>query len=236
MVEYLQAFLKELKRGWQGSLVKVSEAEEIDANAKQYMNRLARLSEIERVAWGWYWVQDKYRDFFDFLRKDKHFKVIQKQTAASYWNGDFIHRDTYSVAVSDKSYGKALNEFAESRGWHVAVEFRKLRKDQYQETGGLYVESLEDTIVDCVKDWAFADALSSLHENKDRVDWPRIFRHSWERISGSDTRVGQVVKYGTGIISRETGGTAYAENRAAIPDDFVRRQVEEAAEKVAEFA
>ena len=100
----------------------------------------------------------------------------------------------------------------------------------------MYVESLEDTIVDCVKDWAFADALSSLHENKDRVDWRRIFSHSWERISGTNTRVGQVVKYGTSIIGRETGSSAYAESKTAIPDDFVRRQVEEAAAKVIEFA
>src|SRR5437867_1154869 len=143
MAEYLQTFLRQLRQDWRGSLVKVSEAEEIDANSKKYMNRLARSSEIERVAWGWYWVPDKYRDFFDFLRKDRHFKVIQKQTAASYWNGDFIHRDTYSIAVSDKSYGEALSPFAEDRGWRVVVEFRKLHKGQYQKTDGLYVESLE---------------------------------------------------------------------------------------------
>ncbi|MEX2704840.1 MAG: hypothetical protein Q6352_006225 [Candidatus Freyrarchaeum guaymaensis] len=43
---------------------------------------------------GWYYIPEK-RDVWDFLARDKHFKVLIKQTAASIWNHDFVHRNVY---------------------------------------------------------------------------------------------------------------------------------------------
>jgi hypothetical protein len=235
-MSYLDGFRKKLEKGWKGSLVSVAEATAVEPNAKKYLSQLARKGQIEKVIWGWYWIPDNHKDFFDFLAKDKHFKVLQKQTAASVWNGDFVHRDSYAVAVSASSYGRALRKFADSRGWDVVIEIRDFRANEYVKRGGLFVEALEETIVDCVKGWAFADAFSSLHENHDTIDWDRIYQHSWDRISGSDSRVGQILKYGTSVMSRTAGADLRAMTRAYISDDFVRRQVEEAAERVVDLA
>ncbi|MBI4446868.1 MAG: hypothetical protein HY645_13305, partial [Acidobacteria bacterium] len=121
-MDYLDGFRERLEKKWKGSLVSVSDAKGVEANAKEYLGQLARKREIEKVAWGWYWVPDSYESVFDFLAKDRHFKVLQKQTAAAVWNGDFIHREHYSIAVKNGSYGRALEAFAKSRGWRVSVE------------------------------------------------------------------------------------------------------------------
>ena len=228
-------FYEKLEQDFKGSLIQVREAERIDANAKVYLNRLARNGQVERVAWGWYWVPGKYRDFFDFLGKEQHFKVLHKQSAAAYWNGDFIHRDHYTVAVDDQSYGKALESFADSRGWKVVTERRKFKKSDYEKVGPLYVEALEPTIIDCTKDWSFADALACLQENESDIDWRKISKRFWERTKGSDVRVGQVLKYGMDLMNQESGKSS-SEGRTRIPDSFVRRQIEEAAMKVVDLA
>ncbi|MDA2930516.1 hypothetical protein MYX84_11315 [Acidobacteria bacterium AH-259-O06] len=234
-MKYLEEFLKSLGKSWKGSLVSVSEAREVEKNAKKFLSLLAKQEQVKRVTWGWYWIPVKYEDFFDFLEKDKHFKVLQKQTAASVWNGDFIHRDHYTIAVKNRSYGRALEEFAESQEWNVSVEIWDFEKRDYRKIGKFYVESLEETIVDCLKEWAFADAFSALYENYENVDWKRISEHYWERIPGTNVRVGQVLKLGVSLINRETAPDLYVSRRAKIADAFVKRQVEEAAEKVVEL-
>jgi predicted transcriptional regulator of viral defense system len=238
-MSYLEYFQKRLAKRWKGSLVSVREAKEIDRNAKKYLNELAKAGEIDKVVWGWYWVPDVYDNFLDFLAKDKHFKVLQKQSAAAFWNGDFIHRDYLRVAVRDPGYGKALEAFATGMGWKVRVETRELKEgqyDQYKKMAGVPVEGLEETIVDCVKEWAFADALASVHQNYEAIDWDRIWDHSWERVAGSDVRVGQVLKYGTAMMGQAGRSDTYATSRAFIADEFVRRQVDEAAMQVIELA
>jgi len=225
-MSYLDQFLRKLQRECKGSLVRVSEVKA--PNAKRYLSQLAQQGRIEKVARGWYWVPDHYEDFFDFLAKEKHFKVLQKQTAASVWNGDFVHRNQFTLAVKDKSYGRALKAFSESRGWPVSIEVKEFKHTEYRKMGRLYVESLEETIVDCVKEWAFTDAFASLHQNYEAIDWDRIFKHYWERIARSNTRVGQVLK--SYIASRRDRAP-----KTRIPDNFIRRQVEEAIEKVREL-
>jgi hypothetical protein len=231
-MDYLEHFRRKLERRWKGSLISVAEAREIEPNAKKYLSELAAAGEITKVSWGWYWIADKYRDFFDFLGKDKHFKVLQKQSAAAFWNGDFIHRESYSVAVRDRSYARALRSFASLQGWKVEVEAREFQEGEYGRMQGLPVEALEETIVDCVKEWAFADAFASIFQNHKAVDWDRISKHYWERIPRSNVRVGQVLKYGEAIMDREPERPV----RSAIPDGFVSRQVEEAAQRVIELA
>jgi len=234
-MNYLERFRRKLEKHWKGSLVSVAEAEKIEPNAKKYLSQLPPTGEVSKVSWGWYWVPCKYKDFFDFLAKESHFKVLQKQSAASLRNGDFIHRDGYSVAVRDRSYGRALKSFAASQGWKVEVEKRNFRASEYRKIRGLLVERLEETVVDCLKEWAFADALSSVFLNYGSIDWHSISKHYWERIPRSDVRVGQVLKYGTAIM-RSSDYDERSGVRVRISDDFVRRQVEEAAQKVVEFA
>jgi hypothetical protein len=101
---------------------------------------------IEKVTWGWYWIPDEVKDIWEFLRKDKNFEVISSQTAASFWNHDFIHRNIYIVKVNNKSYGKALEAFARSKGWNV-----------------------EETIINCMQNLAFVDAFAVLYANRERI-------------------------------------------------------------------
>ena len=232
---YLDTFLEKLEKDWKGSLVSVSDAKQVEKNAKKFLSLLAQQDRLARVSWGWYWVPDKYQDFYDFLTKDKHLKVLQKQTAASFWNGDFIHRDYYIVAVQNESYGKALQKLSEGQGWNTRIETRNLTDMNYEEIDGIYVESIEDTIIDCLKEWAFTDAFATLHENYEALDWDKVSKHYWERIPRTNLRVGQVIKYGTNIITRGTQHSQYS-SRARMPEGFMKRQVEEAAEKVIEFA
>ena len=235
-MRYLDQFKNRLEKGWKGSLVSVAEAKTIEPNAKKYLSQLAQRGQIKKVIWGWYWVPEHSRDFFDFLGRENHFKVVQKQTAGAIWNGDFIHRDIYCIAVRDRSYGKALEKLASSLGWKVQAETKAFKKNEYERVGRVYVERLEDTIVDCVKEWAFADAFASLQQHYRKVDWDKITRRYWERLSGSNVRVGSVLKYGTSIMNhnRETG--IYSENRSKVSDAFIKRQVEEAAERVGGLA
>ena len=88
----MQRFYERLSREYAGSLVKVEDVKRMEPNAKEYLNKLARSGLVEKVKWGWYWVPDEIRDAWDFFEKDKGFKMISCQTAASVWNQDFVHR------------------------------------------------------------------------------------------------------------------------------------------------
>ena len=125
MVDYLTKFNQRLRKKWKGSLVKVENIKQMEPNAKKYLNNLAKANLIEKITWGWYWIPSNTKDFFDFLRQDKNFKIISAQTAASFWNYDFIHRDAYSIKVRNKSYGNAVEEFSRINGWNIKVEYIK---------------------------------------------------------------------------------------------------------------
>ena len=232
----LDEFLQNLERDRKGSLVSVSEAKQEDKNAKKFLSLLAQRNRVQRVTWGWYWIPVKYNDFFDFLAKDKHFKVLQKQTAASIWNGDFIHRDHSMVAVKSKGFAKAFKAFSESQGWNVSVEIRNFEEGQYRKVGKLYVESLEETIVDCLKAWAFADAFAALYDNHGTVNDEGLSTHYWERIPRTEVRVGQVLARGNYLIEQAAAGEFKALTPFRISDSFVERQIEEAVDKVVAFA
>ena len=108
MTDYLTIFYKKLRRKYKGSLVKVENIKPMEPNAKKYLNNLAKANLIKNITWGWYWIPSKTKDFFDFLRQDKNFKIVSTQTAASFWNYDFVHRDAYTIKVRSRSYGKAV--------------------------------------------------------------------------------------------------------------------------------
>lgn len=234
MPEYLDAFYSRIKKEWKGSLIRVKSVKE--KNAKEYLNKLARAGLIERIRWGWYWVPDDIKDVWSFLEKDKNFKIISSQTAASFWNYDFLHRDTYVIKVKNKSYGRALQEFGKRKGWDIKVEMMK-RPVKYVKVGNLFVEAMEESIIDCMQNWAFTDAFATFYENKEKIKAKNLWEKSyWKRISGSDVRVRQALEYGSYKINELTGRELFPARKVELKDNFVKREIEDAVEKVVEFA
>jgi hypothetical protein len=220
----LEQFYSKLEREWAGSLVKVQSLRH--AYAKEYLHQLVRDGRVERVAWGWYWIPAPLNDAWDFLARDRNPKVVSGQSAASVWNGDFVHRDVIVVSVSDASYAKALKAFGESRGWAFEVEVSP--ETPYSMVDGLAVEPVGETVADCMRRWAFTDALAVLHVHPE-IDVRAMTRqHYWRRLPGTDMRIGPVIEY----------GTAKLEGRKArsLKDGYVQREVDEAVEKVLELA
>jgi len=235
MPEYLTEFNEKL-RLFKGSLVKVKSVKDIEPNAKEYLNKLSKGDLIERVKWGWYWVPAKIKDVWDFLEKDKNFKVVSAQTAASFWNNDFVHRDVYVLKVKEKSYGKALKEFARKNGWNIEVEYLKdPTKIKYRKVGNLLVEDIEENVIECLQNWAFTDAFATLYENRDRINLNRLYKESyWKRISKTNVRVKQALEYGFHRLS-ELSGVEFPHRETKLEDDFVKREIDEAIEKVVEL-
>jgi hypothetical protein len=235
MPGYLAKFNEKLKP-FKGSLVRVNSVRGIEPNAKEYLNKLAKEGSIERVKWGWYWIPTEVKDIWSFLEKDKNFKVVSAQTAASFWNNDFIHRDVYVLKVKDKPYGKALKEFAKKKGWNVEVEYLKAEsKIKYRKVGNLFVEDIEENVIECLQNWAFADAFATLYENRDKINLDRLYRESyWKRISKTNVRAKQALEYGFHQL-KEIGGVEFPHREAKLEDDFVRREIDEAIEKVVEL-
>ena len=231
MQAYLESFNGELAV-WRGSLIKPAHLSK--PYSKEYLNKLAKEGAIERVSWGWYWIPAKVNSLMDFLRKDRNFKVISGQTAASYWNHDFVHRDVYRVKVKDPSYGKALRKFAKRRNWTVVVDQFAEDKGQYTTIKGVAIESIEDCVIECLQGWAFVDAFAVVYEH------PRIFqsltrKSYWKRISKTDIRIRQALHYGCARLNELSATGLYPTRKTTIDDDFVKSSIDEAVEKVADL-
>jgi hypothetical protein len=235
MTQYLQHFYERLRKAYAGSLVKVKEVEQTEPNAKEYLNKLAKAGLIEKVRWGWYWVPGKIRSPLDFFEKDKGFKMVSCQTAASLWDQDFVHRDVYSLKVTDRSYGKALEEFAKRRGWRVQVEYVD-KVGSSRKVRGLVVEGIEDTIIECMSRWAFVDAFATLYSNRRRIKLEDLSKQSyWKRIRGTNVRVRQALEYGCNLINESACREVFDCRKAKLDDEYLKREIEEAVEKVVEF-
>jgi hypothetical protein len=97
-------------------LFSLSSIRKIHPRAKEYLHTLTKGNGVRRVTWGWYWIPTSYRDAWEFLAKDRGFKVIIKQTAASIWNYDFVHRDVFRLAVNNRYLQKGLGSFRQEHG------------------------------------------------------------------------------------------------------------------------
>ncbi|MEM4311997.1 MAG: hypothetical protein QXX95_06385 [Nitrososphaerales archaeon] len=235
MADYLKRFNERLRKRYAGCLVKVKDIEKTETHAKEYLNKLARAGLVEKVRWGWYWVPDNIKDSWDFFEKDKGFKIISCQTAASLWNNDFIHRDAYLLKVSDRSYGKALEEFAKRRGWRVQVE-HSAKPTNYRKAGKLFVEDMDETIIECMSRWAFVDAFATLYSNRDRIKLEDLSKQSyWRRVRGTKIRVRQALEYGCHLINKLAGEDVFDVREPRLRDEYVKREIEEAVEKVVEL-
>jgi hypothetical protein len=236
MQDYLQRFYGQLKEKYSGSLVSVHAVEKMEPNAKEYLNKLAKEGSIERVTWGWYWIPNSFSDIWQFLREDRNFKVVASQTAASFWNGDFVHREVFTLKVSDGSYSRALQEFGKKQGWKIEVEYVKPNEVRYKKLGGLLVEDIEENIIECVRRSAFTDAFATLYANRRKIDHVRLARRTyWQRVAGSNVRVRQVLEYGYHFANQLEGKRMFPQNKVRLNDDFVKRDIEEAVEKVVEY-
>lgn len=234
---YLERFSAALRERWKGSLFKVSEARKIEARAKEYLHRLEKLGEVKRVYWGWYYVPKEQRDVWDFLARDKRFKVVIKQTAASIWNYDFVHRDVYRLAVESASYKKALEKFGEERGWNFEVEHCDKVSYEYEEIDQLCIETPESCLVNCIADWAFLDAFATLYFRRDSVSFDKVRKLArWKRISGTDTRAWNAIRYGCSLFNKQLEKKVFDVKTTQSTRDDIKELVEEAVEKVMEFA
>jgi hypothetical protein len=171
------------------------------------------------------------------LAKDEGFKVIIKQTAASIWNHDFIHRDIFRLAVDDRSYKRALEIFAKRMGWNFEVEFHKRIPYEYKRIDGLLVEDLESCIANCLVEWSFTDAFAALYFRRKEIDFDKLKSVGrWKRVSRTNLRVWTLVKYGCKLFNEHFGREIFKLRAVEIKQDDVRELVSEAVGKVVEFA
>jgi len=231
----LQEFYEAIERKYKGSLVPVQEARRLEPHAKEYLYRLRRKGAVERASWGWYYIPDEARDPWEFLAKDKGKKVIIKQSASSIWSQDFVHRDIYHVAVEDSEYKRALESYFKSKGWKIEVEVYTPLSIPYKQVDGLRVQRPEACIVDCIADWAFLDATAVLFYSNPSLQEIRR-RGRWRRISGSKVRVWQAVKYICQSFNDYLGERFPVRRRTRIEDPMIKSLLDEAVEKVMEFA
>lgn len=234
---YLQSFKDALEKKFSGSLFSVSHAQHFHNRAKEYLYRLSKTGQVEHVSWSWYYFPKKYRDPWDFLSKDKGFKVVIKQTAASIWNYDFVHREVYRLAVEDKSYKKALERFAEKMAWTFEVEYYDKIPYEYIRVDELFVESPEFCVINCMADWSFMDAFAILYFRKDEIDLDKLKRLGrWRRISKSDVRVWTAIKYGCDLFNKNLGKRLFNVRSTNLEQEDIKELVDDAVNKVVEFA
>lgn len=233
---YLEEFSAKLTKNWSGSLFSVNSAQSIHRRAKEYLYRLSRRNVVKRIAWGWYWIPSTYKDAWDFLAKDKGFKVIIKQTAASIWNYDFIHRDIFRLVVNNRSYKHALEIFARQMGWEFEVEYYKEIPYEYEKIGNLFVETLESCIVSCLIEWSFIDAFAVLYFRRKEIDFEKLRELArWKRISGTNLRAWTAIKYGCRLLNESFKREIFKIKAFELKNNNVKNLIEEAIAKVVEF-
>jgi len=99
----------------------------------------------------------------------------------------------------------------------------------------LLVEDMEENIIECLQKWAFADAFAIVYENKDKINLNRLYKESyWKRISKTNIRVKQALEYGFHQL-KERGGVEFPHRETKLEDEFVKREIDEAIEKVVEL-
>jgi len=236
---YLEKFFEHLESKWEGSLFTVKDVEQIHHRAKEYLYRLEKAGKVERVCWGWYYLPGEIKDVWDFLAKDRGFKVVIKQTASSIWNYDFIHRNVYRLAVKNPSYKRALKEFARKKSWIFEVEYydNLKKKFDYQKVDGLFVEKPDSCIVNCTVDWSFLDAFATLYFRRDEIPLENVKNLGrWKRISKTNVRAWNVIKYGCNLLNKYLNEDVFNVRDTSLRREDLKELVEEAVEKVVEFA
>jgi hypothetical protein len=234
---YLDEFKDRLVQDFSGSMFSLSQAQKAHRRAKEYLHRLVKSDSVKRIALGWYWIPTGYEDAWEFLARDRGFKVIVKQSAASIWNYDFVHRDVLRLAVNDQSYRRALEIFAQAMSWSFEVEFYRKIPYGYRKVDGLFVETLESCVVNCLAEWSFMDAFAALYFRREEIDFSELRRLGrWKRVSRTNLRVWTLIKYGCKLFNKRLGREVFRFKAGEIKQADVRGLINEAVEKVVEFA
>lgn len=232
---YLENFKTTLEQKLSGSLFRVSDAKKINTRAKEYLHRLNKFGEVQRIHQGWYYIPKK-QSVWEFLAKDKNFKVLIKQTAASIWNYDFVHRNIYHLAVEDQSYKNAVEKFAKDTGWFFEIEYHKKIPYEYRKVDELFVESPESCIASCISKWAFTDAFAILYYKRSEIDFNRLRQLSrWKRVSRTHLRVWTTIKYGCKLLNEQLGESIFKVRASNLEQNDVKELIEEAVEAVMRF-
>ena len=232
----MDSFMARMAR-YRGSLVRVKDALGLHARAKEYLHRLSTAGVVRHVGWGWYWIPARYNDPLEFLAMDKGFKVLTRHTAARVWSYGFVKRSTYSLAVTDRSYKRALESFAKLMGWVFEVKYYRSLPFGYIRVGKLFVEELEHSIASCVASWEFLDGLAALYVRRDEVSFEKLRAISrWMRIAKTDVRVWSAIRYACHLFNEELRKKMFRVRKAELENAEVRELLEEAVAKVVELA
>jgi hypothetical protein len=122
-------------------------------------------------------------------------------------------------------------------GWNFEVEFHRKITYEYREIDGLFVESLESCIVNCIAEWLFIDAFAALYFRRDDIDFVKLKNLGrWKRISGTNIRVWTLIKYGCKLFNEYFRKEIFKFKAVEIKQADVRELINEAIEKVVEFA
>ena len=88
----------------------------------------------------------------------------------------------------------------------------------------------------CIQSWAFIDAFAVLYENRKKVSLPSLLEQTyWKRISKTDIRIRQALVYGSNRLNERAGKAVFKTTLTQLEDIFVRREIDEAIEKVVEL-
>ena len=102
---------------------------------------------------------------------------------------------------------------------------------------GLFIETLESCIVNCLAEWSFIDAFATLYFRREEVDFGKLrILARWKRLSKTNLRVWTLVKYGCKLFNERFGREVFRFKAAEVKQADVRELINEAVEKVVEFA
>jgi len=121
--------------------------------------------------------------------------------------------------------------------WDSEVEYYKKTPYEYKKVDCLFIETLESCIVSCLADWSFIDAFATSYFRKEEIDFDRFKLFGrWKRVSRTNLRVWTLVKHGYKLFNGHFGKEIFKFKSTEIKQTEVRELVNEAVEKVVEFA
>ncbi|MDT7891970.1 MAG: hypothetical protein RQ952_04430 [Thermoproteota archaeon] len=121
--------------------------------------------------------------------------------------------------------------------WNFEIEYYKKIPYEYKEFDGLFVETLESCIVSCFTEWSFIDAFAVLYFRRKEVDFDKLSNLGrWKRASQTNLRVWTLIKYGCKLLNEHFGKEIFKFKAFEIKQAHMKELVEEAIEKVIEFA
>jgi len=84
--------------------------------------------------------------------------------------------------------------------------------------------------------WAFMDAFATLYSNRSKIRLEDLLKQGyWKRIRGTGVRVRQALEYGCSLINGLTGKVLFKVKKPMLEDEYVKREIEEAIERVVEL-